>query len=185
MSKNIQNIYVISDLHFGHNKEFVWKDRGYDSVSDMNEQQIIKFNSVVGPDDEVYILGDVLMGDSKETIKHLKELNGVKYLIKGNHDTEFRIELYEEEKIFKEIYDAKAIKIGKYTYYMSHYPTLVTTGCGKFLGIHGHTHQKEEFLSDEHSMYSVCCDTNNGYPVSLAEIKEKVMDRNRQIKQGD
>ena len=40
------SIYVTSDLHWGHNKEFIWKARGYSSVEDMNEAQIIKFNDL-------------------------------------------------------------------------------------------------------------------------------------------
>jgi calcineurin-like phosphoesterase family protein len=34
------NIYLTSDLHFGHDREFVWKVRGYDSVQAMNLVQV-------------------------------------------------------------------------------------------------------------------------------------------------
>ena len=34
-------VWVISDLHLGHDKPFVWEARGFDSVEEMN-QTIIK-----------------------------------------------------------------------------------------------------------------------------------------------
>ena len=33
-------IYLTSDWHFGHDREFIWKARGYSSVEEMNEDQI-------------------------------------------------------------------------------------------------------------------------------------------------
>ena len=33
------DIWFTSDLHFGHDREFVWKVRGYKDVKDMNTGQ--------------------------------------------------------------------------------------------------------------------------------------------------
>ena len=64
-------VFVTSDFHFCHDKEFIWKTRGYSSVEEMNEIQIEKFNSLVQPDDTVYILGDLMLGNNDEGIKCL------------------------------------------------------------------------------------------------------------------
>ena len=40
----MSNIWLISDTHLGHNKEFVWKARGFDSVWDMNNAIIERWN---------------------------------------------------------------------------------------------------------------------------------------------
>lgn len=34
-------IYLTSDLHFGHNKEFLYKPRGFNSI-EAHDEQIIK-----------------------------------------------------------------------------------------------------------------------------------------------
>ena len=41
------DIWFTSDLHFNHDKDFIWGARGYSSVNEMNRIQIEKFNSVV------------------------------------------------------------------------------------------------------------------------------------------
>ena len=56
-------IYFSSDTHFGHNREFVWKARGFKSVEEMNEAIVRNFNSLITEDDDLYLLGDVIMGD--------------------------------------------------------------------------------------------------------------------------
>jgi len=55
----------------------------------MNEALIDNFNSVVGAEDLVYIVGDVCMGKRSETLPLLDWLDGHKRLILGNHDNPF------------------------------------------------------------------------------------------------
>ena len=55
------NIFLTSDLHFGHNKEFIYKVRGFNSIEEMNEAIIERWNSVVNNDDDVYVLGDFIL----------------------------------------------------------------------------------------------------------------------------
>ena len=45
-------IWLTSDLHFGHDREFVWKVRGYSSVEEMNEAQVEKWNAKADDEDE-------------------------------------------------------------------------------------------------------------------------------------
>jgi len=52
----------------------------------MNTELIRRWNSVVSPGDLVYILGDMFWCKSSEAIPVLKQLNGQKILIRGNHD---------------------------------------------------------------------------------------------------
>lgn len=33
----MSNIWVISDTHFNHNKDFIYQPRGFKNVQDMNE----------------------------------------------------------------------------------------------------------------------------------------------------
>ena len=74
---------AISDLHFGHAKIIELARRPFSSVEEMNEQMVLRWNSVVGGDDEVFFGGDFMFTKKDEWFDRL---NGIKHLIKGNHD---------------------------------------------------------------------------------------------------
>lgn len=75
-----------SDHHFGHSNIIAFSSRSYDSVQEMNEKLILKWNETVMPSDLVYYLGDLCMGKLKETLPLIKRLQGEIILIPGNHD---------------------------------------------------------------------------------------------------
>ncbi|OFZ57723.1 MAG: hypothetical protein A2381_19380 [Bdellovibrionales bacterium RIFOXYB1_FULL_37_110] len=98
-------IFFTSDFHFFHtnllgytNRHKIWND-----VDEMNEGIIKRWNSVIGLDDDIYVLGDLHMGGkskSEQVTNLLKRLNGSResrviaglsdesriYFIAGNHD---------------------------------------------------------------------------------------------------
>ena len=49
-------IYVTSDLHFGHDREFIFGPRGFKTIQEHDEAIIQNWNSVVTKSDLVYIL---------------------------------------------------------------------------------------------------------------------------------
>ena len=57
------NIYFTSDLHFGHNRDFIFGPRGFTNVQDHDETIIKTWNALVQPDDNVYILGTMNTAD--------------------------------------------------------------------------------------------------------------------------
>ena len=59
--------------------------RGFDSVDDHNEAIISNINSRVGGRDKLFVLGDAVW--NSVSLGLLKEINGVKELVFGNHDT--------------------------------------------------------------------------------------------------
>jgi len=62
-------------------------NRPFANVDDMNDALIANWNNVVGKDDEIYILGDLLYkGSGQKANSIIRQLNGKKYLIKGNHE---------------------------------------------------------------------------------------------------
>ena len=176
-------IWFISDWHFNHDKDFIWKARGYDSVENMNQDQIAKHNSLVAEDDIVYVLGDCIMGDLEAGIAILKQLNGKKYLAFGNHDTEARIKAYIDNNFFEDIQLGYRIKKGKYSFILSHYPQLVANGSdkAKVYSIHGHTHSPNAF-SDVCHAYNVNIDAHNGYPVSIDDIIKEIKENENNVK---
>ncbi len=91
----MSNIWLTSDLHLCHDREFIYKPRGFENVSDMNHAIASRWNERVKPEDDVYLLGDVMLNDNITGLGLLKSLNGKIHIIIGNHDTASRIELYK------------------------------------------------------------------------------------------
>ena len=77
-------IFLTADLHLGHEK--VSGLRGFNSVLEHDLHIISMWNHTVLPNDIVYVLGDVLMGDRDRGRRLLKQLHGTLHLILGNHD---------------------------------------------------------------------------------------------------
>ena len=97
-------IWFCSDWHFSHDKDFVWKARGFNSVAEMNEEIIKRHNSVVAEDDDVYVLGDLCMsGDLAANKSFIEQLNGRIHVVFGNHCTANRQKMYLECKNVVEI----------------------------------------------------------------------------------
>ena len=46
-------IYITSDLHLLHSQEFIYKPCGYNSVVEMREDLVNKWNEVIHEDDTV------------------------------------------------------------------------------------------------------------------------------------
>ena len=169
-------IWFTSDLHFGHDKIFIYEPRGFKSIYDAAETIIKHFNEVVAWDDDIYILGDCMLGNIEFGLSCLRQLPGQKHLIFGNHDTNDRIERYKESKIFISTEWGGRIKSGKYSFYFSHYPMMM----GNYKDRHptwnlsGHTHSKDKFQYGDNCIYNVAVDAHNCYPVSLDQIIEDI-----------
>lgn len=169
-------IYFASDTHFSHNREFVYKVRGFDDVDAMNRAIIDRWNAVVKPEDEVYLLGDVMLNDNTVGLECLSRLNGKIYILLGNHDTNSRIKLYNSLPNVEVLGYATVIKYGKYTFYLSHYPTLTSNLddmaplSQHVLNLFGHTHQTKNFHNDIPYMYHVGMDSHDCTPVSAEQV---------------
>ena len=88
--------FIIADLHFGHENIIKYESRPFANVEEMNARLIELWNSTVGNDDLVYVLGDFTLSRRIDVIKNLvSSLNGRKILIMGNHDTRKSIDYVE------------------------------------------------------------------------------------------
>lgn len=81
-----QRIHFTADPHFFHRGVIQYANRPFIDVTDMNNALVTNWNSVVGQDDIVFLLGDVSFGRTIETVELLCALNGTVHLIRGNHD---------------------------------------------------------------------------------------------------
>ena len=166
-------IYFTSDLHLFHNRDFVYAARGFSNVEEMNNAIINRYNEYVTNEDTVYILGDCMLMDNERGIEYLKRLNGQKYLVIGNHDTDNRIQLYKDNNIFVDIQYGYRLIYKHVCYLLSHYPMLVGNYKDEkpVINLYGHTHQQDNFLEENFHNYHVGVDSHDCYPVSIEEIR--------------
>jgi calcineurin-like phosphoesterase family protein len=79
--------YFSADFHLGHVRILELADRPFGSVDHMNSEIIRLANEAVGPDDRLFLLGDIVMGRFDETVELLTELRAGKvFVLPGNHD---------------------------------------------------------------------------------------------------
>lgn len=102
--------FVSSDLHFNHKRiiEFCPESRGHcESVDDMNHKIIRNFNSIISEQDTLYLLGDIGFGDVGSCIELIRQLNGQKIWVHGNHDRKFWVsdQYYAEKQSMRIIED--------------------------------------------------------------------------------
>ena len=172
----MNDIYFSSDLHFGHGRQFVYGVRGFDSIEEMNEAIVKNFNEVIDDQDDLYLLGDQMLGDY-DNIKYLDRLNGKIHLLVGNHDTANRVKLYREHG-FDVLGYVDVVKFYGYRFYLSHYPTM-TSNFDKELkqatiNLYGHTHQQTNFCNGMPWMYHVGVDSHDCRPVEIRTIIDEI-----------
>lgn len=174
-------IYITSDWHFLHNKEFIYKSRGFETCDEMNKTIIDNFNELIKPEDDVYVLGDCLLGGSSQLDKGLglmSWLNGKLHLIRGNHCTDKRWEAYKTLPNVIECETAMFLKYGKYHFYLSHFPCICSNYDDKGLkhstiNLCGHSHTKDKWQDiDKGIIYHCELDAHDNKPILLDNIIE-------------
>lgn len=176
-------IYLTSDLHFMHDKDFLYEPRGFNSIYEMNEQVVSNINEVVKPDDELYILGDIMLNNNDIGIKMLKDIacHNI-HIILGNHDSKVRVGLYKNCWNVVEVAAAAYLTHKKYNFFLSHYPTLCSNYDDadkplkkRMISLCGHSHTQDKFADmDKGIIYHVELDAHNNYPVSIDTIIEDI-----------
>lgn len=179
-------IYIASDWHFNHNKNFLYEPRGFSSVEEMNQELIKRHNKIVNKNDIVYVLGDLCLGgeESLEKNKQLIEsMNGKLYIAIGNHCTNKRIEMYKTLKNVEAVDYGFRLSYKKMTFWLTHYPTIVVNYDDKpNYNIHGHTHDTVHFHKEWPHCFDVSPETNNCYPMALDEIVNLIKKFNNETK---
>lgn len=80
-------LWVTSDLHLNHNREFVWEARGYKSPEDHTNGLIDTINQICRPKDILLNLGDSCLNTRWEDFESLFSRIKCRQLwLKGNHN---------------------------------------------------------------------------------------------------
>ena len=173
------SIYLTSDLHFCHKKDFLYKPRGFSSIGEMNYAIVSIWNNTVQDDDDIYILGDIMLNDDEEGIFLLKNLRGRIHIIRGNHDSDRRIELYKQCPHVVKVENSIYLHYNGYHFYLSHYPTLTSNFDfdkplkARLINLCGHSHIQNAFEDwDRYKapIYHCEVDAHNCTPILLDDI---------------
>lgn len=172
----MNDIWVISDTHFGHRNIIGYCNRPFKTTYLMNEAIRDNWNSVVKPQDKVYHLGDVYMGwNEQEDILHfLNSLNGKKRLILGNHDN-------GKDQILQKAFQKIDVwrMFPEFGLLLTHVPVhesaLYRGSTGnekepkKLLNIHGHIHENQSPTIDHRN---VCVEHLNYRPINIEKLRK-------------
>lgn len=89
-------IYVTSDPHLGHQRDFVWKVRGYNSSDEHTNDWFNKTNAIVQPNDILICLGDFCLNTPFSKFnEYLSRINCQNlYCLWGNHNNPHEKSVY-------------------------------------------------------------------------------------------
>lgn len=174
-------IYFTSDTHWYHKNIIQYCNRPVQSVEEMNELLIQKWNDRIRPSDEVYHLGDFAFCNRTRAEEIFTRLHGIKFLIRGNHDGKqvdhLAWEWIRDYYVLKvsDVYETNDDKFASYhqPIVLSHFPMISWDGMvhGSW-HLHGHCHGT---LKDTGALrLDAGVDVWNMGPVSYDEIKAKM-----------
>ena len=153
-------MYVTSDTHFGHNQEFIYKNRGYEDPISMNVDMIASINNIVGENGILLHLGDFSLNttlpDYIEIIRSLKikEL----WMLYGNHNSpHFNFHQYNEiDDITCKVYNKGyywTMRHARKQYVCSHFPFQIWDDQSKnVMHLHGHCHGNLKSSLPQHTI---------------------------------
>jgi len=163
--------YFTSDMHFGHENIIRYCGRPFETVDEMNNEIIKRWNKTVSNDDTVYVVGDVFLCGSQKGTEIVKQLNGRKILIKGNHDSSVSKML---KSGFDEVHYALDYQLpDDRRVFICHYPMPHDLVANYDLQIHGHIHTGRPISGKR---VNVCVDMWDFTPVSVEKISQLPLD---------
>lgn len=98
-SKTIEH-YFSSDYHWGHKNVLRYDSRPFETIEDHDKCIVENHNKIVRPTDHFWFVGDLSLGDLREAELMLRDMNGIKHFIKGNHDHDNTIKIYKRCGIY-------------------------------------------------------------------------------------
>lgn len=172
--KTKSKIFFTADSHFYHRLILKYRSQFNNSLEQMHKTIIENWNTIVSPKDTIYCLGDMGLGTSLQMIEILKQLNGHKCLITGNHDR-FNAE-YKKQFIW--IKDYYRLKIDTYRLILFHYPIYSWHGKEtNAIHLHAHVHQNSHHDVGLHNKINVGMDIWDFKPISLQQILDTIWER--------
>lgn len=168
-------IFLTSDNHFSHKNihRFCPNTRPDADIEVMDRKMIERWQAQVGPEDDVFALGDFFFCDDTKARRIMNQLTGNIHLIYGNHDRTIR-NSSPLQAMFASIQEYKELNTVHGTWILFHYPIMEWNKChrGSF-HVHGHIHDKLSGVTGR--IMNVCIDSpeiQGEEPYSLYSIDD-------------
>jgi calcineurin-like phosphoesterase family protein len=154
--------YFTSDTHFGDHRVLNLYKRPFATVADMDAGLVRRWNAVVGPQDEVWHLGDFARTPARAR-EILAQLHGRKHLVAGNNDRDPDIaQGWESVAPYAEIERDGVFLV------LCHYPFRSwNRQHRKSVNLHGHSHGR---IKEAPRQFDVGVDVWDYRPVTLTEM---------------
>lgn len=164
--------WFTADTHFGHQNIIKFCARPFETVDEMNEGLILRWNETVSPEDEVWHLGDFAFRNKVPAQSFLARLHGVKHLICGNHDHRSTL----DAPGWASVHQYREIDIAGQRVVLFHYAMRVWNGSvNGAIHLYGHSHGE---LPGHGLSLDVGVDADWDWrPVSLQQIRERLNTR--------
>lgn len=160
-------IFFTSDTHFSDPRVLRIDHRPFSDIVDHDEALIANWNEAVGPEDEVWHLGDFRLGRNGDCDELLSRLNGHKHLIVGNNDPESTT----TAKQWASVQHYAELTLEGYRLIICHYAFRTWNQMGKkSINLHGHSHGRLKPLPRQ---FDVGVDAQSLKPVTLQDILER------------
>ena len=170
----VHMVYFIADTHFGEENIRLYENRPFVDITEMDNVLQKRWNSHVNQQDTIYVLGD--FGANGQEKEILAQLNGRKFLVKGNHD--IQTNQYYRDCGFIEVYDYPIIF--KDFWILSHEPLYVNTNM-PYANIFGHVHNSPIFKTYSNQHYCVSVERTQYAPISFDEIIFTIQKNNNSL----
>ena len=161
-------VFFTADTHFGHAGARALYRRPFPDVAAMDAAMEAAWNAAVGPDDEVWHLGDFALGPSAaDAGALLGRLNGRKHLVPGNNDPAAVAALpgWASARPYVEL------EVDGAGLVLCHYAFRTWRGMGRgAINLHGHSHGR---LRPMPRQFDVGVDVHDFRPVRLTALLEK------------
>lgn len=156
--------WLTADWHLGETR-FDLMMRPFSQAQEMVDTLVRMHNAVVAPTDRVFVVGDAVYQKAPEFLPQVARFNGVKTLLRGNHDRVFSDT--DLKPYFETIVpEGRGLEfdIGSLPCYLIHYPT---SGRSDRFNLVGHVHGAWKF---QLNALNVGVDTNHFVPYNVDEV---------------
>lgn len=162
----MNKIFFIADTHFGDSDVIIYENRPFSSVDNMDNILVQNWNNTVSENDKIFVVGDLSFHDKDKTIEICRKLNGEKFLVMGNHDT-------ENEQFY---YECGFSGVSRYPiiyngfWIISHEPLYINRTM-PYANIFGHVHGNPIYKDVSGRSFCVSAERINYTPIEFTEIQ--------------
>jgi calcineurin-like phosphoesterase family protein len=162
-------LFFTSDHHFGHGGARGLFGRPFPTTAEMDTVMGARWNETVGPNDEIWHLGDFAVRQAPARMGELLEaLAGIKHLIVGNNDGVATTSLPQ----WTSVQHYAELQVDGTWLILCHYPLRTWNRIGRgALNLHGHSHGR---LAPLPRQLDVGVDLWDFRPITLAQIRQRV-----------